>query len=163
MWSDKHIWYQRGEVIYVHHLHTNPRLIRHDARADGAGRSWCRVEGKARPMLILRRCRRLIVDTARSTGELSGTNQCVWYRVETRVGYWVLSLSSSAPPGPHRCYPSLVQRGKDSYVDFEPLCYPAESVCQRPNEQVYTVDERVLGLIEKEIGMRALGCPDYRA
>jgi hypothetical protein len=77
--------FRAGEVVYFHHLHTRHDLIRHDPRPDGDGRSWCRVEGKPRPMLVLRRCRRLLVDTATSTGEPSGTNQCVWYRVETRA------------------------------------------------------------------------------
>lgn len=155
--------FRAGEVVYFHHLHAEPRLIKHDSHPDADGRSWCRVEGKPRPMLVLRRCRRLLVDTARSTDEPSGTNQCVWYRVETRMGYWVLSLSSSAPPGPHQHYPNLVEHGRDSFVGLEPLCYPAESVCHRPNQHVHAVEERLFGMIEKAVGLRALGCRDYRA
>jgi hypothetical protein len=60
--------FRSGEVVYFHHLHTRYDLIKHELHSDGDGRSWCRVEGKPRPMLILRRCRRLLVDTARSTG-----------------------------------------------------------------------------------------------
>jgi hypothetical protein len=156
-------FFRPGEVVYFHHLHTRHDLVKHDPHPDADGRSWCRVEGKPRPMLILRRCRRLLVDTARSTDQPSGTNQCVWYRVETRTGYWVLSLTSKAPPGLHGHYPNLVEHGKDSFVGLEPLCYPAESVCHGPSQPVRTVDDRVFGMIEKAAGLSALGCSHYRA
>lgn len=163
MGNDSRRFFRSGEVVYFHHLHTRHDLIEYDLHPDGEGRSWCRVEGKPRPMLILRRCRRLLVDTATSTGEPSGTNQCVWYRVETRIGYWVLSLTSKAPPGPYRYYPNLAEHGKDSFVALGPVCYPAESVCHRPNQPVPSVENRVFGMIEKEIGLNALGLGHYRA
>ena len=163
MKSDGGRCFRAGEIVYFHHLHTQPKFIEHDPNPDTAGRSWCRVEGKPRPMLILRRCLRLLVDTATNTREPSGTNQCVWYRVETRMGYWVLSLTSKAPPDGHRHCPNLVEHGKDSFVGLDPLCYPAESVCHGPNQPVRTVEKHTFELIVKVTGFRALGCDDYRA
>lgn len=156
--------YEPGNVVYFHHLHMRPDRVKHDPYRDKNGRTWCRVEGKARRMLILRRCLRPLFDTARITNEPSGTNQCVWYKVETRgVGYWVLSLSSKAPPQKYLRCPDLVDRGKVSFVDLAPVCYPAESVCQYPDQRPHAVEERLFGMIIKEIGLRALGCPDNRA
>jgi len=81
------------------------------------------------------------------------------------MGYWVLSLTSKAPPDGHRHWPcpNLVEHEKDSFAGLDPLCYPAESVCHGPNQPVRTVQDRLFGMIEKEIGLRGLGCHDYRA
>lgn len=156
--------YKRGDVVYVDHLHTDKsNLIRYDPHPDKDGRTWCRVEGKARRMLILRRCWRLLVDTAH-TDEPSDPKRCVWYRVETQVAYWVLSLQSEAPPGQHEPLRIEVDRGKTSYVVHAPLCYPAKSVSHGPNQHVHSVEDWMLGEIEKAVGLHKLGLPDnYRA
>ncbi len=156
--------YGRGDVVYIHHLHAdNQKLIQHDAYPDTDGRTWCRVEGKARRMLVLRRCWRLLVDTAH-TDEPNDPKRCVWYRVETQVAYWVLSLQSEPPPGQHEPLRIEVDRGKTSYVVHGPLCYPANSVSHHPNQRVHRVEAWVLGAIEKAVGLHKLGLPDnYRA
>lgn len=156
--------FRPGELVFIEHLHTEPNRVRHETGSDAKGRTWCKVEGKARRMIILRECWRLIVEDAENTRELSGVNECVWYRVETRRGYWVLSVASTPPRdrGYIRC-PGLIHPSKDSYVTLEPVCYPTDSISHGLHQRVDSIPKEALEAIYKELGMRVLGLGYYRS
>ncbi len=152
--------YYRGSVVYFHHLHID-KVSKRSLRPDDEGDFCCEVEGKARRMLILRRCWWLRFDTAVNTNRPSGTNECVSYEIKARPGYWVLSLRSECPQGREKEHLSLekgvLDIGKPTVVELKPVCYPSEIVAHGETQCVQRFPEWLFEHIEKEIMFRTLG------
>ena len=152
--------YDRRSVVYFHHLHID-KVKNLSLSPDDEGNYRCEVEGKARRMLILRRCLRLRLDTAVNTNRPSDKNDCVWYEVKARPGYWVLSLTSKCPPGRENEYLPLgkgvLDKDRPTFVDLKPVCYPSEIVSHGEKQWVQELDEELFKHIEKEIMFRTLG------
>jgi hypothetical protein len=146
--------YQPGDVVYFDHLHCNKRARRASC-TDGDGKYNVEVEGKSRRMIIVGRCHRVRVKTARNTGSFSGPNDCVWYEAEAELGYLVLPLQSTRPPVAGEDFlplePGLIDEGKPSFVQLRLACYPVNSICHRIHTPVRHLDERHLKTIRDEL------------
>ena len=146
--------YDSGSIVYFHHLHVD-KVTQRSEDADDEGNYHCAVEGKARRMLILGKCLKLRLDTAVETNRKSGKNECVWYEVKARLGYWVLSLTSKCPPGRETEHWDLgvgvIERGQKTFVNINPVCYPAEIVCHREGQRVGKLDKPRWEYVEKMV------------
>jgi hypothetical protein len=147
-------------VVYFHHLHVE-KANKLSRPPDDEGNDCWEVEGKARRMLILKRCLWWRFDTAVNTNRPSGTNECLWYVVKARPGYLVLSLTSHCPPSrknEHLCLgKGVLDIGEPTFVELKPVCYPSEIVCHGEGQRVHKLNETLFEHIEKEIMFRNLG------
>jgi len=153
--------YDRRSVVYFHHLHID-KVKNLSPSPDDEGNYRCEVEGEARRMLILRRRLRLRLDTAVNTNRPSDKNDCVWYEVKARPGFWVLSLTSKCPPSRKNEHLFLGKGVLDTdiptFVELKPVCYPSEIVSHFEEEEaVQKLDEELFKHVEKEIMFRTLG------
>lgn len=141
------------------HIHRDRGILDKQPRTDLNTNRFFQVEGKPRRMLIIRRIDRLVLSTAKRLKEPRDGNENIPYEIKSEVGYLVLKIQSKLPSTCPTAYLSFqMEEGKQSYIcKNEPISYPAELVCQKPNDKLQKIDNDLLALIEKEVGLANLG------
>jgi hypothetical protein len=144
-----------GHAAWFHHLHEN-RPAKRVRGPDDSGEYAYAVEGKSRPMLIIRWGPRVRTETA-TRQRPTGSKDCYFYEVKARLGYLVLWMGGSNPPPTEHYleFRNLLGDGKRSYVDLRPQIYPAESL-ERECTPV-PIESKIMGHIYQEITMKKLG------
>jgi|SRR5665213_557794 len=117
---------KQGDVVNCRHLHdeTEPMKV---VGPNEKGEYDYRIEGKTRPAVVLGPIHRIWTETIQPPGEKL-ENGCVLFPATGCQGYLVLTMYSGQRPShvPSERFPDLVTKGKESYIDLRPVCYPIE-------------------------------------